>query len=169
MALSAKIFAQIKVRLTDAAQDFGTPVYENTDALEQFVLASGNAANQVSKCFADRRTIAASSNDDIDLTGGGLTDPLNQALNFGTVKAIYVKASAANTNNVVVGGAGTGAFNGPFNAATAKVSLEPGAVFLVAAPAAGWAVTATSADLLRIANSAGGTSVTYDIIILGST
>ena len=39
---------------------------------------------------------------------------------------------------------------------------------LVAPDANGYAITATTADLLKIANSAGGTSVTYTIAILAT-
>jgi len=38
-----------------------------------------------------------------------------------------------------------------------------------AADATTYAVTAGTGDLLKVANSAGGTSVTYDIVIIGSS
>ncbi len=49
------------------------------------------------------------------------------------------------------------------------VKVKPGgAIALVAPDATGYAVTAGTADQLKVANSAGGTSVTYDIIIIGA-
>ena len=37
------------------------------------------------------------------------------------------------------------------------------------ADSAGYAVTATTADLLHVANSSSGTSVTYDVIVIGTS
>jgi len=56
--------------------------------------------------------------------------------------------------------------------ATHTLTLRPGAFVAVgtgAADATGYAVTATTADLLKIANSGAGTSVTYDIHIIGAS
>jgi hypothetical protein len=88
------------------------------------------------------------------------------------VKAIIVHASAANTNNVIVGGDATTTFFGMFADETDAVVLRPGAtlaLFCGEADAAGYAVTAATADLLKIANSGGTTGVTYDIIIIGTS
>jgi hypothetical protein len=50
------------------------------------------------------------------------------------------------------------------------VALPPGGTFLWVAPtAAGVAVTAATADLIDIVNSGAGTSVTYDIVIVGAS
>lgn len=115
--------------------------------------------------FSDSRTIAASSNDDLDLRGV-LADALGATVNAAEITCIYVEALSANTNNVVVGGAAANQFVGPFGAAAHTVALQPGQCFLVTSKA-GWAVTAATADILRIANSGAGTSVKYSIVILG--
>ena len=50
--------------------------------------------------------------------------------------------------------------------------VRPGATFAVfagQADSAGYAVTATTADLLHVANSSSGTSVTYDVIVIGTS
>lgn len=130
-------------------------------------VAPGTGAKQADKLFSDTRTIAASSNDDLDLAGS-LSDNFGAALTFAEVMAIYVKASAANTNNVVIGGHDSAPFLGPFADATDKIVLKPGASILIKdETAAGWPVTATSADILRLANSSSGSGVTYDIVIIG--
>lgn len=50
------------------------------------------------------------------------------------------------------------------------INIRPGGALILLAPdATGYAVTAGTGDLLRIANSAGSTSVTYDIILIGAT
>jgi hypothetical protein len=50
------------------------------------------------------------------------------------------------------------------------IALRPGATFVWISPdATGVTVTAGTGDLLNIANSGAGTSVTYDVIIIGTS
>ncbi|WP_060887285.1 hypothetical protein [Streptomyces caniscabiei] len=131
-------------------------------------LASGVGANQADKIFADTRTLAASATEDLDLAGV-LSDPLGAALTFARIKAVLVKAAAGNTNSVQVT---RPASNGVplFLAAGDGLSVRPGGLFLWVAPdATGVAVTAGTGDLLTLTNSAGSTSVTYDVIIIGAS
>jgi len=130
-------------------------------------LPNGTAAGQASKVWADHRSIPASSNDDIDLAGV-LTDALGAALTFARVKALVVRAADTNVNNVVVGGASStfATWNTGTNAA---VVVRPSGLLVLAAPdATAYAVTATSADLLRLTNSGAGTAVEYDIVVIGA-
>ncbi len=120
--------------------------------------------------FADRRTLAASASADLDLNGV-LTDAFGGTVNLARVKGLYVAASAANTNSVVIGNA---AANGWATAlsATGTVTLRPGAVLMLmagAADATAYGVTASTGDLLHVANSGAGSSVTYDVVIIGAS
>ena len=90
-------------------------------------------------------------------------------LAFVSIKAIVISALAANTNNVEVKPATTNGFLGPFNAAADQLTIPPGGHIALYAPVSGWTVTAGTGDLLTITNSAAGTSVTYDIIIIGTS
>lgn len=131
-----------------------------------YSFTNGTGANQANQTYADVRTLAASGTENIDLAGG-LTDAHGVVLTFTKIKSIIIKASTSNTNNVVVTRPAT---NGLllFTAASAGISLPPGAGFAVVAPDLnGIAVTAATGDLLTITNSAAGTSVSYDIIIVG--
>lgn len=130
---------------------------------------SGVLAGQADMVWSDNRTLTASSTEDLDLAGV-LVGAFGTALTFARVKAILVTADAANTNNVVVGGASATQFVGPFGAATHTVSVQPGGMFMVAAPGAtAWPVAQGSTDLLKVANSGAGTSVTYSIFIVGAS
>jgi len=157
----------ISVQFTqDAALDLGSSRFPLALQYSQS-WTTGVGANQVNRLFSDSRTITASSTEDLDLAGG-LTDAFGQTLTFARVKAIVIKAAAANTNNVTVKPDGTAGFLGPFNAAADKIAIPPGGVVFMTAPsAAGWVVTATTADLLEIGNSGAGTSVVYEITIVG--
>jgi len=130
-------------------------------------LTSGSGANQASKVFDDTRTLAASTTEDLDLAGG-LTDSFGATLTFTKIKGIFVAAAAANTNNVLVGGAASNAFINWVSDATDKVVVRPGGALALFAPdSTAYAVTAGTGDLLRIGNSGAGTSVSYDIVIVG--
>lgn len=133
-------------------------------------LTSGTGANQADKIFSDTRTLSASATEDLDLAGS-LTDALGAALTFVKVKAIIIIAAAANVNDVVVGGASANQFVGPFGAGTHTVKVPPGGFLVLAAPGAAGlgTVTAGTGDLLKVANSAGGSSVTYDVIVIGTS
>lgn len=134
-----------------------------------FSITNGTGADQSTYLFADTRTIAASSNEDLDpATGGGLTDCFANAIAMTKLKCIFVQASEDNTNNVILK---RPAANGVpfFDAAGDSIAILPGqAVCLTNFSAAGWTVTADTGDLINIANSAGDTSVTYDIVLIGS-
>lgn len=133
-------------------------------------LASGTGAGQADKVFHDRRTLAASAAEDLDLAGV-LLDAFGAAITFVRVKGLFITAAAANANNVVVGADATNPWATLLNA-TGTITLRPGASFGAMAGAAdgtAYAVTAGTGDLLQVANSGAGTSVTYDIVIVGAS
>lgn len=131
------------------------------------LFSSGTGANQASNLYHARRTINASSSEELDLAGT-LTNSFGTTLTFTKIKAFAIRAAAANTNNVQVGGAASNAWVGWVGDASDIVSIKPGGVLLWIAPdASGAAVSAGDGDLLKIANSGGSTSVTYDVVVLG--
>jgi hypothetical protein len=168
MPLAVNSFAVAVAAQYTKVRDFTTV----TDPLNyKFVdtLATGTGANQADRLFHDQRTLAASANEDLDLAGS-LLDAFGDTLTFARIKGIVVRAADGNTNNVVVGAAASNQFVGPFGAGTHTVAVRPGGVFAIYAPdATGYAVTAGTGDLLRIANSSSGTPVTYDIILIGAS
>lgn len=127
------------------------------------LLSNGTGANQASNHWHDQRT--TSGNDDLDLAGS-LVNGLGQTLTFTKIKALIIKAAAANGNDVVVGNAAANGFITPFGAAAHTVKVKPGGILILIAPDVnGYAVTAATADTLRVAS--GGGSVTYDIVLVG--
>jgi hypothetical protein len=138
------------------------------DISDQLDLASGTGAGQADMQWSDRRTLAASATEDLDLAGS-LTGPFGTTLTFARIKAVYVKASTGNTNAVqVTRPASNGAVL--FMAAGDGISLAAGERFAWWSPtAAGKAVTAATGDLLTFTNSSSGTGVTYDIVVIGAS
>lgn len=166
MPLTTNIRSGIDALLTGAV-DLGSPTTPLSLSYTKS-LASGTGSGQADLAWTDLNTLAASATTDIDLAGT-LAGALGGAVVFAKVKAIMLYADEGNTNNVVLGGAAATQFVGPFGSATHTVAVPPGGMVKLTAPIAGWTVTAGSADLLRVANSAAGTSVTYRIIIIGTS
>ncbi len=168
MPLSTQVLLQVSAFLSNTSADLVVPS-ANASFGAQINLDNGTGANAADRLWLDSNTLGASANTDVDLAGN-LTDALGQALTFARVKAIFVRAASGNTNNVVIGGAAANQFVGPFGAATHTLSVKPGGLFAAVAPdATGWAVTAGTGDLLRFANSGAGSSVTYDVMIVGAS
>jgi hypothetical protein len=166
MGLTTRITTRIEATLTNAL-DLATGTVP-LDLLKRLDWASGVGANAADKIFHDRRTLAASATEDLDLAGS-LVDAYGATITFARIKAILVVAAAANTNNVNVIREGT---NGVplFLALADGIPVRPGGLFLWVAPdATAVAVTAGTGDLLTFTNSAAGTGVTYDVVIIGAS
>ena len=168
MALTTEVALRVQAALTGTA-DLVTPSAP-LDWQRKVQLTSGTAAGQADRCFSDTRTIAASSSEDLDLVGT-LVDPLGATFSPVRIKGIAIAAAAGNTNNVVVGGASATQWAALLGT-TGTVTLRPGAFFCAiagVADATGYVCAAGSTDLLKIANSSSGSTVTYDIVIIGAS
>ncbi|MER7047733.1 hypothetical protein [Streptomyces jumonjinensis] len=133
-------------------------------------LADGVTAGRADEVFHDRRSIAASGSEDLDLVGV-LTDAFGGTVALARVKGIFISAAATNTNNVVIGASATNTWS-TLLGATGTITLRPGATLGVMAgdaDAVGYAVTPTTGDLLKVANSGAGSAVSYDIVIIGAS
>lgn len=169
MTIQGKVSARVDLQQGQAF-DLGSAVLP---VLKEYgaYLTNGVGAGQADKIFHDQRTLAASANEDLDLNGAGLTDAFGAALAFVKVKAVIVSAAAANPNPITLGGAAANGFISWVGSATDKVSIRPGATLALiagAADASGYAVTAATADLLRVTAGAGGNH-TYDVIVIGTS
>lgn len=166
-SMRATVHTEVVATYT-GSNDLGTPSFALTAGAQPTItLANGTGNNQANALFTDTRVLAASATEQLDLYGS-LTDPLGGTLNFATIKVIKVCAAAGNTNNVNVGGAASNTFTGPFSASSAKVGVRPGGCSVFVAPQTGWTVTNSTGDLLELGNSSSGSSVQYDIVILGT-
>ena len=165
-AITARVNLSVAAEIIDSL-DVGSVSYPvNYGA--NYVLTDGTGADQAKKIWTDTRTLTASSSENLDLAGV-LTDAFGATLTFTKIKAIIIKADAANVNDVVIGNHATAACLMFFGAAAHTAAIKPGGMLAVVAPDAnGYAVTATTADMLKVLNSGAGTSVTYTIIVIGT-
>lgn len=174
MPLTSRLTAQVNCTQVGAstALDLGTytPVSALVTQTKDLQLVDGTGAGAADLIYQDTNTLSASANTDLDLAGA-LANTIGGTSVFVRIKGLYIAAAAGNTNNVVVGNATSNAW-ATLLGATHTITLRPGAWILLgtgAADTTGYAVTAGTGDLLRIANSGAGTSVTYDIIIIGAS
>lgn len=166
MTLNTKLAVSLSSTLTSALDlvSASAPLKFN----KNMVLSSGTGLGAADKIFSDTRTLAASGTENLDLSGA-LTDSFGAVVTFARVKLVLVTAAAANTNNVNFAREGT---NGVplFLAASDGIAVKPGGGFMWWSPdAAGVVVTAATGDLLTVTNSAAGTPVTYDVVIIGAS
>lgn len=166
MALTAVVKASIKATLTRSLD-----LASGSSELSKFLsasLADGVGADQANLIFHDQRTLSASATEDLDLAGGGLVDIFGNAFAPARLKAMLVYAAAGNTNNVNVTRPGA---NGVpiYLAAGDGEPVHPGCwIEKIWKGATGIVVTAGTGDLITFTNSAGSTSVTYDVILIGA-
>lgn len=175
--MSATLSTLIELHLRATLQnpvDLSTP-QDPLDLNEVLAnMASGTSTNQANLSFHDTRSLNAESSETLDLTGS-LVDALGRTLTFTAIKAIFIRAKAANTLTIEIGNAASNPFKGPFYADDGEVEpterpvitrLAPGQAMLLTAPASGWPVS--GADQLKVNNPSAGASSTYDIVIIGT-
>jgi hypothetical protein len=134
---------------------------QTTSKTVELKYAAGAAALQCNLVYASNRTLGGAS-EDIDLAGG-LTDVFGATLTFAEVKLIGVVNTG--TATITIGAASSNAWAGLLNA-TGTVTIPAGGMAMFAASdATGFAVTAGTGDLLKVAGTSGQT---YDLIIWGN-
>lgn len=126
-------------------------------------LANGTTDGKADLAFIDSRTLASNTPESIDLSGS-LTGADGLPVVFAEVCALLIENPATNTTDLTIGNVTNGA-QLMFGGATHTIVLKPGDFFLAYAKA-GWPITASTADLLKIAN-ASGASNTYNLAIIG--
>lgn len=168
MALDTSTVALTVSGSQSSSLDFTTGTAPIT-RIYQLIYNTGTGAGAADRIWHDQRTIAASGTDDLDLAGT-LLDVFGATVTFARIKSITIAASSGNTNNVIIGAAAANGFATWAGATTHTVTVRPGGFFQIASTdATSYAVTAGTADILRIANSGAGTSVLYDVVLIGAS
>ncbi len=168
MTVSANVVMRVTAQQV-GDNDLGAPQFAPVLAAAM-ALVDGTGAGQVDLVYAKERTVASGANDDLDLAGG-LTDAFGAAITFAEIVAIAIfnkqPDGTANTTTLTIGG-GSNPWLGLVGASGDLIRLPAGGVLLMACDTAAGlgAVTASTADILRIANAAGAGN-TYQIVILG--
>lgn len=126
---------------------------------------AGTGNNQINWYYQKRYTISAGGNQDIDFASG-ITDKDGAAIVATAIKVLLIKnrsASYAGYLDSSVAASITSLFEA---STTDKISFKPSGCVFMESPLAGYAVTATTADVLRIHNSGAG-SMDVDVFAAG--
>lgn len=142
-----------------------SPARDNLGHAITRIFGNGSGSAQVADLvYHGSRTLGSEASETIDLFGS-VTDAFGSTLSFARVKAITIE-NESGSMTLTIGDA-----DSPlalFDPATATVTVPPLGFLCLAAPLAGWPVTDTTADELKVLNSAGATT-TYKIHILGAS
>ena len=144
---------------------------------EAIDLAAGTGADAVNLCYMAEATLATLTAVNLDLSGALLT-PTGAACVFAKVRAFIIYLHpGANMGPLLVGGHATAAFANWITSADTLANDQPkvrirngasgGLFMLTGTDVTGFAVTATTADLLTLYNE-GSATCTFDIVILGA-
>jgi hypothetical protein len=161
----------VKLVATLAATSTGTGLPQlPVDVTDRYKWSSGTTADKADKMYSATRTLASSTSEDLDMTGGALKDAFGVALAFARVKLIYMQSASGNDDTLVVTEDASAGVPGIFTNADEGVIIRPGGAFLWVAPdATGAVVTATSADLITVTNSSSTDPADYDVVIIGAS
>jgi len=125
--------------------------------------ANGTGDDQGDVLWSDDGSVTAGVPDDLDVSGGLTSKLSGAAATFAELTVIAVKHTGG-AGNLVIGG-GSNPVSTIWGTAGDQSVIGPGGIWVWASPTNGAAVTAATADILRIASSSG--TVTYDIVIHG--
>jgi hypothetical protein len=172
MALSSTLRIKLAASQT-GSNDFGGPTF--SPVLEHVInLANGVAADQADLLFVDQRSVATSTNDDIDLAGV-LASAFGITIAAAKMKALILinapQSGPANTSSLTVGG-GSAPFLGFLGGTTPTIGpIGPGGFLVLGCPTllGLGIITPTTADILRIGNGSGGTAIYQLGLVLTSS
>src|SRR5882672_6420695 len=104
--------------------------------------ANGTGANQMDRRWeSPARSLGSTAAETLDLNAGALLDYRGNVVTFARVKVIYIKAAAANPNNINVGDAAS-PFATMFLGTNPRLVIRPGGGVVLWAPdATGYLVT----------------------------
>lgn len=127
---------------------------------------TGTGAGQANEMYDFIRTLASGATETLDLSGTSLQNAFGENIVFTGVKIVYVE-NLSTTETLTIGNATSNQWLAWLGGATNTETIPPGGILLrTNLSATGWAVTNSSADQLKIANS-GGASTSYRIILMG--
>ena len=129
-------------------------------------MAYGTSDNQADLVYSARTTVTNGAPDDYDLSGS-LTSLLTGAsVNFVEICWIVVVNESTTAGDFVAVGGGSNPLVNWVSAGGDAVNVGPGGCLMVGSPIDGYAVTASTADILRI-NTSSANTITYRLIIIG--
>lgn len=163
--LSTKLDATLSWTYRNIESGSGRTITDDNSVSLVQTLANGSLINQADIIYRTQATVNDAANTDIDLAGS-LSDAFGNTLTFSLIKGIWISnKNTTAAENLDVGG-GSNTFDSWLGATGDVITVGPGGVFCLWNPSlAGYAVTATTGDILRLTGEGG--NITYDLVLVG--
>jgi hypothetical protein len=148
----------------------GVPALTTTIPLAaQESLTFGTSTGQINIIISQARTLAASSNETLDINTG-LADIFNATPTMLHLKYIYLAIqSGGDVTGLTLAGGASNPFLGPLAGTTPTLTVYPnGPGYQNGEPTVGWTVSSGAANI-KITNNSSSASVTYQIVLGGTT
>jgi hypothetical protein len=147
----------------------GNTANSNTDTYSKSLTDGTGATGTGDRMYRTETTIAGGGTLNLDLAGS-LTDFFGNVITFARVKAIKVELTNDTTATSILIGDHASPWNTWVAGTNPRVRVYNGGCFFLAGPGATmYAVTAGSADGLKIVNEDGANVATIKITIIGSS
>lgn len=153
---------------SDASSDSATAFSMALNKSYDQTLTEGTSSGQADRIYETNGTLSASATLDIDLSGS-LTDRIGNTVLFVKVKRIALFNLTSTTGINLQLGAGSNPLSSIWAAAGDALKVGPSGCLVWDSPVDGFAVTAATADILRITNLSGASSCDYRIVVIGTS
>ncbi len=129
-------------------------------------LTDGVGEDQSDQNFHDKRTLAASASEELDVNGS-LSDTFGDTVTLARVKVLYLR-NLSDGDSLLVGGAAANAL-GLFSDSSDILKLRPGGILLITASDL-TSIPIGSNDKLKLEHSGDTTSsLQYEIVLIGAS
>ncbi len=170
MSVTSRIALRFDI-LQNKAADMGTGEQPYAAGINEILWRSGVGYNEADLVFGDTRSLGTGANEDLDFVGG-FNDAFGTAVSPAKIKAVIIVNNNTDTQTLTLKSAAANGWAGMLTGNGAGVTVQPGSsqcpgMFCWIAPK-GVAITAATADLINVLNSAGAT-VSYSLIVVGTS
>lgn len=167
--LSSRLLLQILGQEVETTENKKGTI--SAEIAADYVFGDGTTSSTMDLLWSDRRTLAASASETLDLAGS-LTDSFGNTLTFVKVTAIVIRnRNTVAGDTIEVGPDPSNGFTGFFKAAADRVRCAPGVAqfpgLVVLVAPQGFTVGAGATDELQVTEIGGVNSVVYDIMVFG--
>lgn len=152
--------------------DFGANTVNSGSFAYASSFVNGTGANSANQFYVTQFTLAGGATQSIDLSNTATLDPLAAAVAFTKIKLLYIEVvedpdAVATGTGITVGG-DTNAVSSIFGDASDKIKVQQGGCFQLSTPSsAGYAVTSSTADTIKIVNDDSTNAVIVRVGVVG--
>lgn len=134
---------------------------------KSIAFTDGVGVNQCNRMYKESGTIAASGSTTITLSS--VTNSFGTSIAFARIKSLYFELQTTTTaSSVLLGAAGTNPWVAMLAGTTPQIRvLNGGVLFMGIGTAAGYVVTASSSDQLKITNADASNTATWRMVLMG--